>query len=86
MTNEERLGVPPMEVVRQLLDENRPLVRLLSGDIVNHDLSGADPERPSGAKSEAESELISVYRGVLELLEILSATSADAGGEEAYER
>ena len=77
---EEQLGVPPTEVMRQLLDENRALVRLLSAETINHDVSGTEPA-PS-AETDSANALISAYRDVLALLEILSATSAATTGEE----
>lgn len=80
MTKEEQLGVPPTGVMRQLLDENRVLVRLLPADAINHDVDGN--HREPCDEPDSASALIFAYREVLELLEILSATSAAVSGEE----
>lgn len=75
MTKEEQLGGPPIEVMRRLLDENRALLRLLSFHTVND----AEP----GSCTETDSaNVVSAYREMIQLLEILSATSAAATGEE----
>lgn len=80
MTKEEQPGVPPMEVMRQLLDENKALIRLLSGDTIN----GA--EREPCAETDPADVLVSVYRELLELLEILSSTYAPRTGEQVSGR
>lgn len=77
---QEQLGVPPTEVMRQLLEENRALVRLLSAGTVDHDVNARDPE--PCAETDSADALISAYRELLELPEILSATSAPRSGEE----
>ena len=77
---QERFNVPPMATMRQLLDENRALVRLLSADTINHDINGTEPERR--AETHPSDALVSAYRDVLDLLEILSATSAPPASEE----
>lgn len=79
MTKEEQIGVPPMEVMRQLLHENRALVRLLSADPINHDANGTDFE--PRAQTDPADAPISAYREMIELLEILSATSGPRSGE-----
>ena len=81
MTKEEQIGVPPMEVMHRLLEENRVLVRLLSADTVNHDAKGTGPE--PCAETDSANSLISAYRDVLDVLEILGATSAAGSGEGA---
>ena len=82
MTKEEQeqFDVPPTEVMRQLLDENRALFRLLSADTSNHDVKSSGPERC--AETDNSNALISAYRELLDLLEILSVTSAPSTGEE----
>lgn len=81
---DDQLGVPPGEVMRQLLDENRALVRLLSAGPINHDFNATQPE-PCADMDSADA-LVSAYREVLELLEILSATSAPRTPEETSAR
>ena len=53
MTKEEQLGVPPMEVMRKLLDENRALVGLLSADAVIPHRAGPDALRLASKLMEA---------------------------------
>lgn len=84
MAKEEQVGVPPMEVMRRLLDENRVLVRLLSSDPVNQDGHGKGPE--PWDETDSANSLISAYQELLELLEILSATSAACSVEEVSGR
>lgn len=79
---QEQLGMPPTAAMRQLLDENRAFVRLLSAGAANHDVEGTEPE--PCAESDTANALISAYREVLDLLEILSATSAPRTGGRGY--
>ena len=84
MTKEEQLGAPPVELMRQLLDENRALVRLLSAQPNTEDVSGTEPE--PCAEPDAGDSLISAYGELLQLLEILSATSTPLTDDEVSGR
>lgn len=76
MRKEEQGGVPPVDVMRQVLDENRALVRLLCSDTANRQVSGGDGGRATMDNAASANALISAYQELLILLEILSATSS----------
>ena len=78
MKKEEQLGMPPVELIHQVLEDNHSLLRLLRGipdDTAESGLTklGAD----IAEQSQSVGKFLSTYREVLKLLEILSATSGD---------
>lgn len=73
---EEGRGVP-LELMRELLDDNQALLRLLSVGADGHDMGSVVESRAeaAGQLPASSSVLASTYRQLLDLLEIMNATS-----------